>query len=145
MRCVDVNVLVYAHRPDLPEHLAYRTRIETWANDDEPLGLADAVLADFLRIVTNHRIFVEPTPPEHAWQQVEDLVGATASVVLHPGERHWEHFGRLARAITAEGNDVPDAFLAAFAVENNATFFSADRGLARLRELRWVHPLETDT
>jgi toxin-antitoxin system PIN domain toxin len=144
MRCVDVNVLVYAHRADSPEHVPYRALLETWANDDEPLGLADAVLAGFLRVVTNRRVFVEPTAPELAWQLVGQLVAAPAAVVLHPGERHWEHFERLARSVAARGNDVPDAFLAAFAIENNATFVSADRGFARFRELRWVHPLDGD-
>lgn len=28
MRCVDVNVLVYAHRADLPEHPDYRAVLE---------------------------------------------------------------------------------------------------------------------
>lgn len=144
MRCVDVNVLVYAHRADVPDHGVYRTRLEAWANDDEPLGLADAVLAGYLRVVTNRRIFVEPTSPADAWQQVEDLLSAPASLALHPGERHWEQFGLLARAIDAKGNDLPDAFLAAFAVERNATFLSADRGFARFRDLRWAHPLDVE-
>jgi toxin-antitoxin system PIN domain toxin len=135
-------VLVYAHRVDLPEHVPYRALLETWANGDEPLGLADAVLAGFLRIVTNRRIFVEPTAPDQAWQQVDDLVAAPAAVVLRPGEWHGEHFARLARTIAAKRNDLPDAFLAAFAVENNATFVSADRRFATFSDLRWVHPLD---
>ena len=32
MRCVDVNVLVYAHRADMPEHQAYRGLLEELAN-----------------------------------------------------------------------------------------------------------------
>jgi toxin-antitoxin system PIN domain toxin len=142
MRCVDVNVLVYAHRVDVPDHAPYRALVEEWANDDEPLGLADAVLAGFLRIVTNRRIFVEPTTPTDAWRQIADLLAARASVALHPSERHWQHFKQLARSIDAKGNDLPDAFLAAFAVEHNATFLSADRGFARFRDLRWRHPLD---
>ena len=38
MRCVDANVLVYAHRADLPEHEDYRALLKRLANDDEPLG-----------------------------------------------------------------------------------------------------------
>jgi predicted nucleic acid-binding protein len=40
------------------------------------------------------------------------------------------------------GNDVPDAFIAAYAVDNNATFLSDDLGFARFRQLRWQRPLE---
>ncbi len=43
MRCVDVNVLVYANRADMPEHSVYRALLEEYANDSEPLGLADVV------------------------------------------------------------------------------------------------------
>lgn len=64
MLCVDVNVLVYAHRADLREHADYRGLLERLANDDEPLGLPDSVLAGFIRVVTNRRVFTEPTSPQ---------------------------------------------------------------------------------
>src|SRR5699024_12164668 len=37
-----------------------------------------------------------------------------------------------------------DAFLAAYAIENNAVWLSADRGIARFAELTWRHPLDND-
>lgn len=74
MLCVDVNVLVYAHRADLREHADYRGLLERLANDDEPLGLPDSVLAGFIRVVTNRRVFTEPTSPQDAWQAVDALL-----------------------------------------------------------------------
>jgi toxin-antitoxin system PIN domain toxin len=141
MRCVDVNVLVYAHRADLPEHAAYRDLLGTLANDEEPLGLADVVLSGFLRVITNRRVFASPTPAADAWERVDELLAAPAATPLHPGRRHWEVFRRLAEQIEARGNDVTDAYLAAYAVDNGATWLSADRGFARFREVRWEHPL----
>jgi uncharacterized protein len=141
MRCVDVNVLVYAHRRDLPQHPAYRDRLEALGNDDEPLGLADAVLSRFLRVVTNRRIFNRPTSHIQAWDHVDALLGAPAAVSLRPGERHWDLFRTLSRQIEASGNDLTDAYLAAYALENNATWLSADRGFARFQTLQWEHPL----
>jgi uncharacterized protein len=141
MRCVDVNVLVYAHRRDLPEHPVYRERLEALGNDDQPLGLGDAVLSGFLRVITNRRIFNEPTSTADAWGYVDALREAPAAVQLRPGRRHWEHFTALARGIGAAGNDLADAYLAAYAVEHNATWLSADRGFARFEGLRWEHPL----
>jgi predicted nucleic acid-binding protein len=64
---------------------------------------------------------------------------------LRPGERHWGLFRRLAGDIDARGNDVADAYLAAYALENNATWLSADRGFARFQRLRWRHPLERES
>jgi uncharacterized protein len=63
---------------------------------------------------------------------------------LRAGERHWELFRQLAADIGARGNDIADAFLAAYALENNATWLSADRGFRRFRRLRWRHPLDLD-
>jgi toxin-antitoxin system PIN domain toxin len=141
MRCVDVNVLVYAHRRDLPQHPAYLKRLEELANDDEPLGLGDAVLSGFLRVITNRRIFNQPTPVADAWRYADALLDAPAAVQLQPGRRHWELFRSISRRVEATGNDIADAYLAAYAVENNATWLSADRGFARFEGLRWEHPL----
>jgi len=141
MRCVDVNVLVYAFRSDSLEHDAYRSRLDEWANDDEPLGLPDVVLSGVIRLVTNRRIFADPTPPDNAWSRVNDLLAAPASTLLRPGDHHWNHFVRLAGQIDAKANDLTDAYIAAFAVVNNATLISADRGFRRFDGVRWQHPL----
>ena len=142
MRCVDVNVLVYAHRADLPEHAAYRPLLDRLANDDEPLGLPDQVLAGFVRVITNRRIFNEPTSIDEAWAAVDALLAAPATLQVRAGARHWMLFRHLAGDIAARGNDVADAYLAAYALENNATWVSADRGFARYQRLRWRHPLD---
>jgi toxin-antitoxin system PIN domain toxin len=142
MRCIDVNVLVYAHRADLPEHAEYRHLLERLANDDEPLGLPEVVLSGFVRVMTNRRIFSEPTRPEEAWAAVDALLDAPAAMRLRPGERHWEWFRQLAADVDARGNDIADAYIAAYALENNATWLSADRGFARFTRLRWSHPMD---
>jgi uncharacterized protein len=142
MLCVDVNVLVYAHRADLPEHLNYRPLLERLANNDEPLGLPDLVLSGFVRVVTNRRIFTEPTSPNETWEAVDSLLAAPAVMQLQAGERHWTLFRQLAQDIDARGNDIADAYLAAYALENNATWVSADRGFTRFDRLRWSHPLD---
>lgn len=142
MNCVDVNVLVYAHRLDLPEQRAYGPLLEGLANGGEPLGLPDAVLAGFLRVITNRRVFVDPTPAADAWAMARSLVDAPAAMLLRPGQRHWDIFRGLAEDAGAGGNDLADAYLGAYAVENNAVWISADRGFARFREVRWRHPTD---
>lgn len=142
MRCVDVNVLVYAHRADLPEHDDYRRLLERLASDDEPLGLPDLALSGFLRVMTNRRVFAEPTSLGDATAAVDELLAARSVMRLRAGERHWAVFRQFAAEIDGRGNDVADAYLAAYAVENNADWLSADRGFARFRRLRWSHPLD---
>ena len=127
MKCVDLNVLVYAHRADLPEHRDYRSLLEQLGNGEEPLGLAEIVLSGFVRVLTNRRIFREPTTSQAAWEAVDRLLAAPAAVRLQTGERHWGLFRQLADDIDARGNDVADAYLAAYAIDNNAAWLSADR------------------
>lgn len=142
MRCVDVNVLVYSHRPESPDHRAHRRWLEEARQGHEPLGLSDLVLSGFLRIVTHPRVFREPTPLETALEFASSLRASPAAQPIHPGDRHWEIFADLCRRVAATGNVIPDAFLAALAIEHGATWVTADRSFGRFPGLRWQHPLD---
>ena len=74
MQLPDVNVLIYAHREDAPEHHRYAAWLRALAASDEPFAVAEVVLASFLRIVTNGRIFDPPTPMETAIAFCQRLV-----------------------------------------------------------------------
>lgn len=143
MLFVDVNVLIYAHRPESPDHDRYSEWIEAARRGEEPLGLGDAVLVGFLRIVTNHRIFREPTPLGIAVDYVHQLQTSPSAIRAVPTDRVWDIFAELAEAVGARANTIPDAFLAATAIDLNATMITADRGFARFARLRWTHPLSS--
>jgi uncharacterized protein len=49
----DVNVLVYAHRRDAPDHARDAPWLEDVARGDEAFGLSDLVLSGYLRVVVN--------------------------------------------------------------------------------------------
>lgn len=142
MRCVDVNILVYAHRPEAPDHDRYRAWLDDARTAEEPLGLADLVLSGFLRIVTHPRIFRDPTPLGAALDFAEVVRAAPSCLTVTPGPRHWGIFSRLCRATDTRGNLVPDAYLAAVAMEHGATWYTADRGFSRFTGLRMRHPLD---
>jgi toxin-antitoxin system PIN domain toxin len=142
MQCVDVNVLVYAHRPEAPHHVECREWLDHARAGPEPLGLAAIVMSGFLRVVTHPRIFLEPTPLATALEFLEVLRESPATVPVLPGDRHWHIFTDLCRRLDAKGNVVPDAFLAAVAIENGASWISADRAFAGFPGLRWRHPVD---
>ncbi|MBA3373574.1 MAG: type II toxin-antitoxin system VapC family toxin [Actinomycetota bacterium] len=144
MRCVDVNVLVYAHRPEASNHTRYRSWLDDARTDDEPLGVSSLVLSGFLRVVTHPRIFRDPSPLDIALEFAETVRAAPSALAVVPGARHWAIFARLCRSAEVKGNLLPDAYLAAMAIERGATWYSADRGFARFSGLRWRHPLEGD-
>lgn len=45
--------------------------------------------------------------------------------------------------LALEGNDIPDAYLSALAVEQRAIFVTGDRGFRRFRDLRVLRPGES--
>jgi uncharacterized protein len=137
----DVNVLVYAHREEATDHPAYRHWLEKVVNGDEPFALSDIVLSGLVRVVTHPRILRPPSPLEDALGFAEDLLGQPNCAVVRPGPRHWAIFSRLCRDCRADGNLVPDAFIAALAIETGCELATVDRDFARFEGLRWRHPL----
>jgi toxin-antitoxin system PIN domain toxin len=104
-------------------------------------GMSDLVLSAFLRIITNPRAFDPPMPMERALAAAQELRSRPNCVVVSPGQRHWEIFARLCRETGIKGNLVPDAYLAALAIENGCEWITTDRDYARFPGLRWRHPL----
>jgi toxin-antitoxin system PIN domain toxin len=137
----DVNVLIYAHREELDEHTLYARWLTQLATASEPFGLSPLVLSGFLRIVTNARVFSEPTPIALALEFCESLRALPNAVEVLPGPDHWAIFVRLCRASAAQAKLVPDAYLAALAIESGCELASTDGDFARFADLRWNHPL----
>jgi uncharacterized protein len=141
MRLVDVNVLVYAHRQDTVRHLDYAAWLRDLLHDPEPYGMSDLVLSGFLRVVTNPKVFSRPTPIETAIDFTQLLRTQPNCVPVEPGQRHWELFTGLCRSAGVKGNLVPDAYLAALAIESGSEWITTDRDFSRFPGLRWRHPL----
>ncbi len=139
----DVNVLVYAHRVDMPEHVLYKAWLQGVVDKLEPFAVSELILSAVVRIVTNPKIFPVSTPPETAFRFVETLLGRPNCVRLRPGARHWEIFERLCRSSRATGKLTADAYHAALAVEHGCEFVTTDSDFARFPELRWRHPLRS--
>jgi toxin-antitoxin system PIN domain toxin len=141
MLLLDVNVLIYAHRRESPEHSAYALWLESVAKAAEPFALSEIALSGFLRIVTSRRIFLEPTPLEVGLQFLEELRARPFCRVLRPGERHWDLFIALCREAKATGNLVADAYHAALALEQGCEWVTTDGDFGRFPKLRTRHPL----
>lgn len=137
----DVNVLVYAHKEGAARHAEWRAWLQNTIEADEPFGVSDLVLSGFLRIVTHPRIFDRPTAWSDARAFVTAFRAAENATAITPGPRHWRMFLELADATGACGNALPDAYLAALAIESGSEWITADRGFARFPGLRWRHPL----
>jgi hypothetical protein len=71
---------------------------------------------------------------------VERLRSRENCVVVSPGPGHWDIFVDILRATGATGNLVPDAYLAALAIESGSEWITTDRDFGRFPGLRWRHP-----
>lgn len=143
MRIVDVNVLVGAYRAGTEHHDALAAWIENAVNGPAPLGLTDAVLAGFVRVVTHPRVFAVPTPLPIALAQASALRDAPGTTVVQPGGSAWSIFVDLCATGNAKGNLVADCMHAAVAIEAGATWVTLDRDFARFRDLTVESPLES--
>lgn len=137
----DVNVLINAHRSDAPDHEVVRAWLTSALNGRESVGLSSLVLSAFVRIVTNFRFASPPDPPVLALDFCAEVLAAPAAELISHRTRAWSIFDDLVRTTRATANAVPDAYLAALAIENDATFVTMDRGFARFPGLRLLDPL----
>jgi toxin-antitoxin system PIN domain toxin len=142
MILLDVNVLIYAFWPGAPSHAPIKNWLDDAVNGSSPVLLSDIVLSGFVRIITGGKLVAVPEPLENALNFCEQLLGAPACRLVRTEPAHWARFTTLCRRVRATGNLVPDSFLAALAIENNAEFVTCDRDFRRFPGLTWRHPMD---
>jgi predicted nucleic acid-binding protein len=77
-----------------------------------------------------------------AWEQVRLWRSAENVWVPNPTERHGEVLERLLMEPGIRGDLVPDAHLAALAIEHGLILCSTDGDFARFPGLRWENPIK---
>lgn len=137
----DVNILIYAHRSESPEHERYARWLRDVAGGAEPFGISELGASAFVRIVTNPKIWDEPTSVEDALEFIERLRSRSNARPLTHGVASWGIFARLCREAKARGKLVADAYHAALALEHGCELVTADGDFARFAGLRYRHPL----
>ena len=137
----DVNVFLAGFRADHDHHRTARNFLEGARSSGEALGLSDFALAGVVRLATNARVFARPDTTGAVLEYIEALLDPPAQLV-RAGATHWSRFTELCRQLGLRGNLVPDAYLAAQALEQDAELVTFDRGLGRFPGLRWRSLLE---
>lgn len=141
MRLLDSNLLVYAHVRSFDQHKAAREWLDQRLASPEPLGMPWPSLLAFIRLVSNPRIFPHPEPIAQAWAQVKAWLDAPAVWIPQPTERHCDILDRLLSKTGLRSSHVPDAHLAALAIEHGLLLCSTDADFARFSGLRWENPV----
>jgi uncharacterized protein len=141
MILLDANLLIYARVKSFSQHPQARGWLDGRLSGSAPVGLPWPSLLSFLRIVTNPRVFERPEPLVDAWRQVQAWLDCEVAWIPQPTERHRDVLASLLMTPGVQANLIPDAHLAALAIEHGLVLCSTDGDFARFPDLRWQNPL----
>jgi hypothetical protein len=138
---LDANLLLYAVHERAEQHEKATAWMTEKLNGPARIGFPWQSINAFLRISTHPRAFQQPLDPATAWERVMDWLAAPVAWLPQPGHEYQRILGELIQTHQARGNLIPDAALAALAIEHGVTLASTDTDFARFRGLRWENPL----
>ena len=138
---VDANLLLYA----VDQTSAHNAVAASWLEDalggDCRVGMPWQTIGAFLRIATHPRIAENPLSGSEAWRYVTEWLAVPAVWIPPATEATARIYAKLCEHIEIAGNLVPDALLAALAIEHGVELASADTDFMRFPGLRWINPL----
>jgi toxin-antitoxin system PIN domain toxin len=137
----DTNVLIYAHRRDADRHEEYRGWLESLIDGPEPYAVSDHALMRAIRTVMSPRAFSHPATLEEALAFADQFRNQPHAHVVSPGPGFWGIFTDLCGQVSAHGNAIPDAYLAALAIEHGCEVVTADSDFKRFPGVRVRAPL----
>lgn len=138
---VDANILLYATDESAREHTRARQWWEQQLSGTTRVGLPWASLLAFLRISTHPRASRNPMSGPQAWALIEQWLARDVVWLPNPTIRHAQTMAALVERYRVAANLVPDAHLAALAIEHGVPIVSADTDFARFNEVRWINPV----
>jgi toxin-antitoxin system PIN domain toxin len=138
---VDANLLVYAVKPEEPQHERSFEWLNVRLRGTARVGLPWPALLAFIRVAANPRVMEKPISTAQGVAQVVRWLEQRTAWVPAPTERHAQVLATMLEG-QAGHNLVPDAHLAALAIEHGLILCTADRGFARFPGLRWENPLD---
>lgn len=142
MIAVDTNVLVYAHRRDLPQHERAAACVRALASGSDQWAIPWPCVHEFLAVVTNAKIFATPTPMTQALAQVSAWQASPRLTLLSEERGYIEVLERVLSTSAVTGARVHDARIAALALFHGVDeLYTVDRDFGRFPEITTHNPL----
>jgi len=139
---VDTNILVYAHRRELPFYQAASTRLIELGQGAAAWAIPWPCLHEFLNVVTHPRVFTPPTPLERALDQIGIWRESPSLTLLSESPTHWATLRSLLLDGGIVGPRVHDARIMALCLQHGVReLWSLDRDFSRFAGVRVVNPL----
>lgn len=142
MIAVDSNLLVYAHRATSGWGSGAYELLQKLAAGRRQWAIPYPCVHEFLRNVTDPRIYAEPTPLDAALQQVTIWSEIPSLRFLSESEQHLERLADISLAGRIRGAMIHDARIAAICLEHGVSeLWTADRDFGRFPSLKTRNPL----
>ncbi|MDE0047627.1 MAG: PIN domain-containing protein [bacterium] len=142
MIAVDTNLLVYAHRPEMSFHERARQVLTEAVAAPEPVCVPWPCAHEFLAVVSDPRVFRDPTPIDVALDAARRLLASLSGGFLAEGDGYLDALDQIARPALVQGPLVHDARVAALCRFHGVrVLWSADRDFSRFPDLIVVNPL----
>ncbi|MGH2365058.1 MAG: TA system VapC family ribonuclease toxin [Chloroflexota bacterium] len=138
---VDANLLLYAVDALSPLNRAAAAWLQQILDGDQRVALPWQTIGAFLRISTHPRVTTNPLSAAEAMAYVDTWLNAAPVWIPSATERTATVLSGLVTRHRLTGNLIPDAQLAALAIEHGLVLMSSDTDFARFDEIRWQNPL----
>jgi toxin-antitoxin system PIN domain toxin len=134
---VDSNVLICAHRSEMPLHEAAAATISELATSPAQWAIPWPCVQEFYGTVTNRRAFRPPSSIAVALEQIDAWLESPSLVLLAETTDHRSVLGALLRDAQILGPTVHDARIAAICLSHGVTeLLTMDRDFAKFAPLR---------
>lgn len=137
----DVNVLLYAHDENSEFHAVASAWLKSVLSTEQ-VFFSWHTITGFLRIITNHRISINPLTIAQAIEIVESWLESDNSHLISLEKKNWPIFAKMLVDGQASGNLVMDAHLAAMAASCGAILVSTDRDFLRFSGIKVINPIK---
>ncbi len=131
---------MYSVHEQFGAHSAAKTWLDERLNGTDGVGLPWGALLAFLRLSASPRVLSRPVPLRDAAAVVGAWLALPVTWSPEPSGQHAQILAELL-ARESKADLVPDAHLAAIAIEHGLVLCSTDRDFARFVGLRWTDPL----
>ncbi|MCY3972929.1 MAG: PIN domain-containing protein [Candidatus Dadabacteria bacterium] len=142
MIAVDTNLLVYAHRREMPDHPIALGVMDSLANGDKSWAIPWPCCYEFLSVVTNRRIWKgKESTMKQAWKQLEDWLASPPNGLIGETEDFLKVLSGFVRHPKVRGAIIHDARIAAICVANGVEeLLTRDRDFSLFPELKTRNP-----
>lgn len=87
--------------------------------------------------MTHPRVLKKPLTSNEAVEAINTVMQSPNTVLIHGSGLSWQIFSELVSLHKLSAADIPDAWIAATVIAEEAILVSDDRGFARFRDLHW--------